>query len=156
MIIKRKLFSKGDNIISTKRFSWFDNIFNKKKLDNNKKQITVDQITFKELEDNNNYWPALVTLGIKDEDDGTPDHGWGKFDDWFRSNGFYEGGKGRLVAVHVLSDNVNGSNGASANVLEFSPETKISTYKRLAYGSNFKWPEDFIYNYSSWYKSSRN
>ena len=62
---------------------------------------------------------------------------------------------GNLIAVHVLSDNVNGDKGAAANVLEFSKGTKINTSTRLAYSNNFKWPEDFIYNYKSWYKSGK-
>lgn len=114
--------------------------------------IKVDKITFSDLV-KKDYWPALVTLGIKDNDDGTPDHGWSKFNDWLKKSNMISGGN--LIAVHVLSDNVNGDKGAAANVLEFSKGTKINTSTRLAYSNNFKWPEDFIYNYKSWYKSGK-
>lgn len=114
--------------------------------------IKVDKITFSDLV-KKDYWPALVTLGIKDKDDGTPDHEWSKFNDWLKKSNMISGGN--LIAVHVLSDNVNGDKGAAANVLEFSKGTKINTSVRLSYSNNFKWPEDFIYNYKSWYKSGK-
>lgn len=116
----------------------------------NSTSIRIDKIKFSDLEEKD-YYPALVTLGIKGVDDGTPDHSWNKFDSWLKKVNMISGRD--LIAVHVISDNVKGDKGLSVNVLEFSPGTKINSGMRLAYGENIKWPKDFIQNYSSWYIS---
>ena len=95
----------------------------------------------------------LKNLGIKG-DSTKPDHGWSDMENWMISKGFISNGK--LIAAHELSDNVNGNDGLTVTVLEFSKNTKISSGIRLAFSQNFKWPEDFftkVNNYYTWYKS---
>lgn len=153
-------------------FTWLKNLFssnkNQKEITksdssdsspepNIKKKVIYSDITFKEGYDKD-YWPALVVLGIK-SDETRPNGGWEQISDWMSRNGFFEKG-GALTEIHPLSykDNVNGKNGASATVLVFSNDTKISSGKRLAYAQNFKWPEDFFNTYNdfyTWYKSGK-
>ena len=149
MIIKRKNFSFINSI---------KNIFSNKKKENKQiseitsDKVICDKITFFEGY-KNDYWPALVCLGIKG-DSTKPDHGWSVMENWMISKGFISNGK--LIAAHELSDNVNGNDGLTVTVLEFSKNTKISSGMRLAFSQNFKWPEDFftkVNNYYTWYKS---
>lgn len=115
-------------------------------------KIICGKITFSEFA-NNEPWPALVSMGIK-PDDTKNDGGWGEFNKWMKEKKFITGGN--ITKVYTLSDNVKGKNGLTCCVIIFSPGTKIDSGTRLAYGTTFKWPEDFIYNYSSWYKSGKN
>ena len=160
-------------IIKRKTFSFFDKIKNFFTSNKSKKEITKteapvssvsvtpverDFITFAEGYEED-YWPAVVIIGISSTE-GEPDGGWMAFADWMKRNSFFERG-GRLIGIHELSkdDNVNGKNGANMIVLEFSPDTKISSAARLQYGNNFKWPEDVFCSYNSyytWYKSGKN
>lgn len=156
-------------IIRQKNYSIFDslkNIFSSNKskeeisntITTTKPPIKMDYITFKEGYEKD-YWPALVVLGIKSEYDKV-DGGWTRFvNEFMRGAGFFDKG-GELIGIHELSkeDNVNGKNGANILVLEFSKNTKINSGTRLAYGKNFKWPEDVFCDYNSyytWYKSGK-
>lgn len=122
-----------------------------------KKPVVYSEITFKEGYEQD-YWPALVVVHIKSSDK-EPNGGWETFTEWMQRNKFFEKG-GTLTEIHPLSykDNVNGKEGASAVVLVFSKDTKISSYARALYTQNFKWPEDFFCTYNSyytWYKSGK-
>ena len=120
--------------------------------------VKRDFITFEEGYENQ-YWPAVVILGIsssKDEEDG----GWNEFAGWMKRNGFFDKG-GKLIGIHELSkkDNVNGENGANMVVLEFSPDTVINIGMRYYYRDNFRWPSDVFCSFNSfytWYKSGKN
>lgn len=142
MIIKRKLFGL------------FGNLWRRKSIKENH-QLTIEPKTFKELYDMD-PWPALVVIGIK-EDSTKELNGWPEFFEALRDKfEFFENPRDvELIGIHPLSDNVKGKNGSSATCLVFSPKTKISSYKRLVYGQNFKWPEDFFYNFKSWYTSGK-
>ena len=155
-------------VLRNKTFSLFKSIKNlfsagktqKEVMDqsNSRKQnVLYRDITFREGYEKS-YWPALVVLHIKSAEN-KHNGGWEEMADWMLRNKFFEKG-GTLTEIHPLSykDNVNGKNGASAVVLVFSKDTKISSYTRLLYGQNFKWPEDFFCsynNYYTWYKSGK-
>lgn len=162
MIVKRQrtysLFDKIKNLFSS----------NKDEIEITKTELTSattssipvkrDFITFKEGYENE-YWPAIVILGISSSKD-DPNGGWNEFAGWMKRNRFFDKG-GKLIGIHELSkkDNINGENGANMVVLEFSPDTVINTSVRLHYRDNFRWPEDIFCDYNSyytWYKSGRN
>ena len=120
--------------------------------------VKRDYITFEEGY-NKDYWPALVVVRIKSEENKV-DGGWTDFVySMMHPKNFFKSG-GELIGIHELSkkDNVNGNSGSNAVVLVFSGNTKIDSAVRLAYSKYFKWPEDFFSDYNSfytWYKSGK-
>ena len=114
------------------------------------KDPDIMRITFKEL-DKKDPWPAIVTMGLKEFD------GISKMKEF---EGLLKkikliGNNDYITNVYVLSDNVKGKSGLTVMCIEFSKGTKIDSGVRLCYGDRIKWPEDFISQYSGWYKSGK-
>lgn len=153
MIIKRqkdfslfdRLFKKFDRTKSVNKESMDEDLPETRQTSNKIKLGTVN------IEDVPDVWPGLVVMGIA-ADDTKEDGGWGGMFDWMKSVKFFDNPSPELLSVDALENNVNGEDGMHCYLMTFSPKTEINTGMRLAYGKNFKWPDDFYYNYRDWYK----
>jgi len=65
---------------------------------------------------------------------------------------------GRIESVTYINDNIKGKNGATVQLITFSPNTDINTGVRLSYSDRMKWVDDFLYgnDYWTWFKSGEN
>lgn len=131
-----------------KRFSIL-NFFNKKNSSTRNRSINIGEILFSlSIGD---YYPAVVCMGLKYRKKNTTEKDVLILENGFKSWGLIKN-TDYITGYYKITGNKKGDNGLTCILVVFNSDAKINSQIRLLYGDKIKWPEDFEYNYKSWYR----